>query len=407
MYRGSQTEEAGIPSLSVVATSRNDGHGGNLLARMQWFVDGLAVQSRIHRFSTELIIVEWNPSSDRDPLKDGLRWPNASEFFDIRIITVPRELHAKLEHAEKLPLFQMIAKNVGIRRARGRFVVATNIDILFPDSVFHEFGRLQPGRLYRCDRYDVPSELPAGSVEQVLTFCRGSAFRINARGRTLVKSGSKWRAQGSSGGVLASFTRRLRAFALSWTDIGTVRIRMGKALRHPANVIMRRIKQGVARTVHSVCRIATSLVNHYRDQKLHTNACGDFTLMSREDWFSLRGYPEWPIFSWHIDSVLLHQARAHGIREVDWPTRTHVYHIEHAHGSGYTPEGADQLFARLDAASIPYLTWPAFKDIADQIRAATQRGEKVVYNNPDWGFAGVSLPEVDVTTTRPSTALAG
>ena len=30
--------------LSIVATSRNDEHGGNLLGRMQTFVDGFAEQ---------------------------------------------------------------------------------------------------------------------------------------------------------------------------------------------------------------------------------------------------------------------------------------------------------------------------------------------------------------------------
>src|SRR5262249_33856914 len=37
--------------------------------------------------------------------------------------------------------------------------------------------------------------------------------------------------------------------------------------------------------------------------RLHTNACGDFTLLSRENWFRFAGYPEWVMYSWHIDSV--------------------------------------------------------------------------------------------------------
>ena len=48
---------------------------------------------------------------------------------------MPSELHARYPHGDALPLYQMIAKNVGIRRARGQFVLATNIDILFSNEL--------------------------------------------------------------------------------------------------------------------------------------------------------------------------------------------------------------------------------------------------------------------------------
>ena len=61
-----------------------------------------------------------------------------------------------------LPLFQMIAKNVGIRRARGRFVLVTNIDIVFSNELVEYLasGRLEPGLLYRVDRHDIQPDLP-------------------------------------------------------------------------------------------------------------------------------------------------------------------------------------------------------------------------------------------------------
>jgi len=42
-------------------------------------------------------------------------------------------------------LYQMIAKNAGIRRARGEYVLATNIDILFSSELacFFAARRLQ------------------------------------------------------------------------------------------------------------------------------------------------------------------------------------------------------------------------------------------------------------------------
>ena len=107
------------PYLSLVVTARNDDHGGNLLGRMQIFVSGWIEQARRYGIPSELIIVEWNPPPDRPRLIDVLRWPEDLGPCEVRFIEVPPELHARYAHGDALPLYQMAAKNVGIRRARG------------------------------------------------------------------------------------------------------------------------------------------------------------------------------------------------------------------------------------------------------------------------------------------------
>ena len=129
---------------------------------------------------------------------------------------------------------------------------------------------------------------------------------------------------------------------------------------------------------------------------LHTNACGDFTLLSKEHWLSLRGYPEWEIFSWHIDSVFLYQADQNGVAEIDLPERCRVYHIEHGKGSGYTPEGANILFDRLKSKEIAYIDWPQFLQIVAEMDRAKKRGERTLYNSASWGMANVALPEIEI-----------
>src|SRR5579872_7418605 len=101
------------PYLSVVVTARNDDHGGNLLGRMQIFVNGWIAQSRRHNLPSELIIVEWNPPADRPSLRDALKWPEDLSACQVRFLEVPADLHANYTHAAALPLYQMIAKNVG------------------------------------------------------------------------------------------------------------------------------------------------------------------------------------------------------------------------------------------------------------------------------------------------------
>jgi hypothetical protein len=172
------------PYLSLVVTARNDDHGGNLLGRMQIFVNGWIAQARRYHLSSELIIVEWNPPSGRPALQDALQWPVDFGPCTVRFIEVPPQLHARYRYAEALPLYQMIAKNVGIRRARGRFILATNIDILFADELmaFLAEQRLQPGRMYRIDRHDAMSDVPPDAqIEEQIAYCRTHLLRVNAR----------------------------------------------------------------------------------------------------------------------------------------------------------------------------------------------------------------------------------
>lgn len=174
----------GEPYLSLVVTARNDDHGGNLLGRMQLFVSGWITQACRHNLASELIIVEWNPPSDRSRLRESLQWPESFGPCEVRFIEVPAELHQRYQHAEALPLYQMIAKNVGIRRARGRFILATNIDILFSNELvaFLAERRLDPNRSYRIDRHDALSAVPADApLDTQLEYCRTHLLRINTR----------------------------------------------------------------------------------------------------------------------------------------------------------------------------------------------------------------------------------
>src|SRR5208282_5084177 len=100
---------------------------------MQIFVTALLEQCRRHQIPSELIIVEWNPPPDRPPLAHALNWPRDPGPCAVRIIEVPAAIHRRYRNADGLALYQMIAKNAGIRRARGKFILATNIDILFSD----------------------------------------------------------------------------------------------------------------------------------------------------------------------------------------------------------------------------------------------------------------------------------
>jgi hypothetical protein len=123
---------------------------------------------------------------------------------------------------------------------------------------------------------------------------------------------------------------------------------------------------------------------------LHTNGCGDFTLLAREKWFDLRGYPEWDIFSMNIDSVFCFTAHYGGAREEVLAEPMRIYHIEHGSGSGWTPEGQKSLFDRIAAKRIPILDNEDVLQWGAQMR---RLNSPMIFNHEAWGLADVSFDE--------------
>ncbi len=332
--------------LSLVVTSRNDDHGGNALNRMQLFLSGFMEQAVRYNLESEIIIVEWNPCHDRPRLSQVLSWPSTPGPCAVRFIEVPLSIHRRFAHSDRLPLFQMIGKNVGIRRARGRFVLATNIDILFSNEMVRFFASdaMTSGHLYRVDRYDVPADIPQGvSIDKQLVHCHEHVMRIHGSDGT--------RILGNGHSTAVEVKRWIRNY-------------------------LRPVKRWL----------------RGEEPPLHTNACGDFTLMAREHWFEARGYPEFEMYSFLLDGLLCYAAHYGGASEVilDGPNR--IYHIEHSVGSGWTPGiGGELLQKRLNDAGIPQLD-P--KQYATWTTEMAQQRKPIVFNtSEDWGLANEDLPE--------------
>jgi hypothetical protein len=318
---------------------------------MQVFVSALFAQCRRHDVDAELVLVEWNPPAERPRLQDVLEWPTVAAPGAIRIIEVPEAFHRRLAHGDALPLFQMIAKNVGIRRARGRFVLATNVDVIFPDEIMELIAArsLDSGRLYRLDRHDVPRDVPWPTESSaLLDWCAAHVQRVNLREGTF---------RVVDGGRRVPVAARPPVWKRAW--------RAGRRALAPA---------------------ATEAVAPL----LHINACGDFTLLAQERWWQLRGYPELEMFSFHLDSVLCHAAHASGAAELALGPPFRIFHIDHAPGSGWSPDAEHDLFERLRARGVPWLEHAQMQQWAEEMHAS---GRPKVFNGDDWGLGGELLPE--------------
>jgi hypothetical protein len=123
---------------------------------------------------------------------------------------------------------------------------------------------------------------------------------------------------------------------------------------------------------------------------LHTNGCGDFTLLAREHWFNLRGYPEFDAFSMNIDSVFCFAAHYGGAREEMLSEPMRIYHIEHGKGSGWSPEGEKKLFERIAAKRIPILDNEEVLQWGAQMR---RLNAPMIFNGENWGLAEFALEE--------------
>ncbi|HEY0829528.1 MAG TPA: hypothetical protein VGE99_00200, partial [Candidatus Dormibacteraeota bacterium] len=278
-----------------------------------------------------------------------------NDYFQPQVITVPADVHQSFPHADGLPLFQMIGKNVGIRRSSAPFVLATNIDILFSDELF---GFLQTGlktnAMYRVDRWDVRAELDGPNLPSPAE-CRALPV--------------------------------LREHRLD-------------GLRYPNGrpPVVRQPQRGYG--LRPALRELTRVTAAARDRlvlpKLHTSGCGDFTLTSREVWLGMHGYPEWPAYSWHMDGVALFQAYAAGVEMINLEPPMVAYHLEHGEGSGWTPESS-KLFERLDAAGVPYLSTRAYRSLARRMVHGARGFHPI--NGEGWGLASHEL-----VTTSPSGA---
>ncbi len=367
-----------VPYLSVVATSRNDDHGGNALWRTQHFVRGLAFQAQAFQVPIELILVDWNPPTDRPSLAQALEIPRDNPYFQCRFIQVPASYHRQFRFSDKLPLFQYLAKNVGIYRAKGQYVLATNIDILFSDTLMAFLKKgLEPGNVYRVDRFDIEADIPDGlSFPKILKYTENHIIRVNT-----VRGTQDF--QEFKAGVLK---HALKTFCRS------VRVLIGYGLKNFTYYITMPafLRQRQQRRLGSPYKNLLSLLFNLKQivfpssLVLHTCACGDFTLMSKKDWEVLRGYPEWELYSWHIDSVLIYQAYHNGLKMVNLDSTHAIYHIEHGKGSGWTPEGANALFSRLDKNGISYLDDDDLEELHFQQFQNQKLGIRTVYNEA-WG----------------------
>jgi hypothetical protein len=344
--------------------------------RMQTAINALVLQLERYKIDSEIILVDYNPPSDRPFLKDSLQWPDKTDYCTIRTIVVPPELHRQFKDSDKIPFYGSLAQNVGIRRARGQFVLATPIDILFANELIELISKkhLDTNKLYRTDRLDVSRQaIDISSLNERLDFCRDNItfIHLNRGGIPVVRKGKK-------------------------------------------HISSRNIK------------LSGKFPNENDMWKLHFNG-GDFTLMSKDAWTCIRGWPQDDILSLGVEIVLYCSAYLNGVMEEILQPPYSIYHIEHNsrwHIKSIHPlvkmmyyclpdrlainmvsiigpvYGKIMSFIRkqkskLNTLKINYSSWEDRKTVVRQMLTGQR---PPFYNNDNWGFGEDSLEEYSIVT---------
>lgn len=319
------------PKVSLVVTGRNDNYGGDFTTRFQCFLDNVLGLSTQVGLPLELIVVEWNPPQDRPRFEEAMDWGALDDPASVRVMEVPPEIHAKHENADKIGLFEYKAKNVGIRRATADDVLITNADIVFNRELFR-FLRDTPLRndaFYRIDRRDVQPLLEPGMTPtEQIDICKENIVSIHSRyGQIAVEPSDD-----SNKAVFRNYLRKLDPReAWRW--------------------------------------FKTKFV-----YQIHTGAPGDFTLMSKEAWDRIKGYPELPTQR-HIDTYTCVKAMASGLEQIHLEDPMRIYH---------------QLHGTAEMAGRPQTDYEEFWQATEEM---LDRGYPEIVNDGGWGLADLNLPE--------------
>ena len=248
--------------LSIVFSVNNRGYGGDFIGRTQACIDNLFKLSAKVGLDADITFVEWNPPADKPRVSQALNWQYKT--LPVRFIEIPEAIHNLVPNPRNTTFWEMWAKNIGIRRATGDFVLSANPDNIYSEALIARLKHLESGVFYRIDSHDTRD---------------GKVFQVHRAIESLVLRDEVWKPNGSPGFVKPDANGKFQYPP----PIGYV-------------------------------------------EPLHFNKSGDFFLMARDQWHLMHGHPETD-YTVTTDGETVYLAAAHGWRQVVLPETTyHLHH---------------------------------------------------------------------------------
>jgi hypothetical protein len=306
--------------FSFIVASRNDNHGGNMREKNIFFINRWLYHVKKYDLNCELIIVDWN---SKIPLRKLIKPALLKKNQIIKIIQVSNKTHNKFKNSKKINFYQMIAKNTGARRANGKFLIFTNIDIIFSEK-FLKFLKekiIKHKIIYRTDRHDIDLKelknykISEDEIKKITTHINTKDYVYD------IKENKKIYLRKTFFYILIFLIRSISSLIFNSFNKNWNKYKIMNVLKKKTILFIKMFNMNNIRILF--------------DKKLHTNACGDFTMIDKKSFFKMYGYNEFDGFSWHIDSLLLFKAYYYfklNFINLEFP----IYHINHEPGKKYS-----------------------------------------------------------------------
>ena len=147
------------PFISIVLTGRNDEYGIDFRSRFLRTLGFNARELAARAIPHEFIFIEWAPDAARPLLIDVAldAIPQLRDEPRFKGIVVDRLYQRALSLNPKLEYLEFPAKNIGIRRAAGEYVLTSNCDVFLGRHILGvlEQRALEPRIVYRAARHDL------------------------------------------------------------------------------------------------------------------------------------------------------------------------------------------------------------------------------------------------------------
>ena len=349
------------PYLSIVLTGRNDDYGGDFNSRLSRSLRWLTHHIESSQLPAELVLVNYNPINNKPSLKETIEWDQNRQYLQYRIITIPAEIHQTLINPQirkTVPLFEFPAKNAGIRRARGEYILSTNADIVFAPEILQFIGKQQlaPNFFYRTDRCDFLQ------VDEGLEIIENKEAYINQiQQNTFLVSlkGNKYEMQVKNG----KFFKQLMS------------LRFRNRVKLAEDLLLARYPK--------FFRLFTKRYINFDNAEFryHCNNCGDFMLMQSDKWHQLHSYPENTYISTHTDALFTIMAATLGLKEkvLRWP----IYHQHHQRRYTWNAieNQQDEVMTKV------------YRYFEDEAQKMLKNKQPTIYNDKNWGLAQYTFHE--------------
>jgi hypothetical protein len=151
--------EQETPYFSIVMVGRHDNFSKGFERRAQHSLDAIDSHlATVPLAKVELVFVDYATPIANATLLHRVLTVGPHLTGKLRYVIVPEEAHRRLVTRMNgtISFLEYVAKNIGIRRARGEFILTTNPDDLFSVQLFELIAaqEFNPALFYRAQRWD-------------------------------------------------------------------------------------------------------------------------------------------------------------------------------------------------------------------------------------------------------------